>query len=234
MLKTQKEEEVSREQNMNETLNRLETELIRQKEQYRDLMSQNTSISNAYSDTLKEKERQANTIKDLKQSMLDLEAKITQANKSFLNKDMGDVTQLTKSHNQRREVHIESILKIKKQLEQNLQEVERFGDMKEIDSISANYNNRVGTYEEELQSLDRAVRELTQGNLNEALDVDLKRQARADFEGENLNLGDAKVSYDALLLEHNRLKGINQSLECDVREARAELRTLQQTQQRSS
>jgi len=33
-----------------------------------------------------------------------------------------------------------------------------------------------------------------------------------------------------LLLEHNRLKGQNQSLECELREANAELRTATETQ----
>lgn len=102
-------------------------------------------------------------------------------------------------------------------------------DMDSIDGYTNELANKISENEGEVAVRDQKVLELAEENCNLAIDVDLHKRSRADFDGTNMDLEDQKKSYDVCIGAHNKLLAQNQSLDCELRETRADLRNLQQT-----
>lgn len=194
------------------------------------MIGQNNLLSSQYQETLKNKEQQANTIQELKQNHLALEAQIRQVQRDFVERDSETANQLSANHSARRAEHLEHVRKMVEVLNANLKRVGELQDLEQVDELVQHYKQRIDDLEEEIEQKDSTLDAVICENHDSAVSVDQKRSDRSNFESQNLDLVELRGSYDKLLLEHNRLKGQNQGLECELREANAELRTATETQ----
>lgn len=224
--KYQKEEGLKRENQLNEKNNKLESELVRERENYRHLMGENTELTKQYEEMVKQKERQAREIQDLRERELTLENRIRQAHEDYTNRDLNDLKNLTHDHSVRRQEHIDALREMLRQLEDNMTRVQGCSDMRNIEESVTHFKRRMVELEAELKNKDSKTGELVGKNFNQRLDTDVNRRARSDFETENKNLQDVRANYDKLLLEHSRLKSENQTLDRQCRDARAELQNV--------
>jgi len=225
-LKYQKEEAIKRESNNNDVINKSDAELLREKEIYRNLLSENSEMTKQYEDIVKAKERQAREIKELKEKELILEARIRSAHEDFLNRDISELKDLGRDQTLKRQEYLDSCRDVIRQLEDNITKVSNCGDLVEVQDTLTVFKRKVDELENDLKNKDSRIGENTSQNFNQRVDVDLNRKARSDFESENKDLSDVRANYDKLLLEHSRLKSENQTLDRQARDARADLQSV--------
>lgn len=193
-FKNQKESAIKREKNQNDTLNRLELELAREKEVYRDLIGQNTLLTSQFEETLKNKEAQAKQVQNLRESHLSIEDKIRKVQRDFIEKDSESLNKLSGSHHVRRAEHIETVKKMIETLNSNLKKVSELQDLEQVDELVSHYKQRIDDIECEIAEKDGEIDASITENHDCAVDVDQKRNARSDFETKNMGLGDMRIS----------------------------------------
>jgi len=148
-----------------------------------------------------------------------------------VNKDIADMKNLVSSLNIRRQEHVEHLKDTLKQMEDNISKVSNLEDTKQIEEHLAHYKRRVDEIEVDLKNKESRSGEAVNSNFNQRLEADNTRKARSEFEAENKNLADVRNNYDKLLLEHSRLKSENQTLDRQLRDARADLQNVSERKQ---
>lgn len=91
-------------------------------------------------------------------------------------------------------------------IEDTINLIGNLADTNSIDDNTNVYKQKLNELESEDQVKDSKIKEWVKENFNTNLDVDTQRRVRAEFEGQNKNLQDLKLSYDNVLVDHSRLK----------------------------
>lgn len=157
-------------------------------------MSENTELTKQYEDLLKQKERQAREIQDIREKEVNLESRIRSVHEDYINRDLAELNNVTREHSLRRQEHIHIVRDILQELENNLKIVQGCDDIKIIEDNLSHYKRRVDELEGDLLKRDSKINDFTHNNFNTHLDVDATRKARSDFEAENKNLSDVRAS----------------------------------------
>jgi len=67
-------------------------------------------------------------------------------------------------------------------------------DLEQVDELISHYKQRIDDIEGEIEEKDSELEEIQKDNHDTAVDVDLKRNARSDFETKNMDLVEMRSS----------------------------------------
>lgn len=98
-------------------------------------MTDNTVVSNSYQELLKEKEKQAQNISALRENIVKLEQKITDAHVKFTDKDIQNLKSLSTSHSQRRQEHLSVAKRVAEHIKENIRILSNLDDNQEINNL---------------------------------------------------------------------------------------------------
>jgi len=143
---------------------------------------------------LKNKESQANQVQELRNTHLAIEAHTRNIQRDFVEKDSEHANKLTAQHHARRLEHVEAVRKMIESLNANLKKVTELQDLEQLDGLISHYKERIDDIEQEIEEKDGQLNEMVDSNHGNAVDVDAKRNARSDFETQNLDLVDLRTS----------------------------------------